>query len=292
MGRQIIALGGNAITPDDGTAEIDAMRERIRATAELLAPVIAGRDVVLTHGNGPQVGALLAESDRPLDVLVAETQGQIGYLLQQALDRETGERFVTAVTRVVVDPDDPAFSAPSKPVGPWLDRESAEALDAETRQLRDAADGYRRVVPSPEPRGIVEQDAIAAMVADGTGVICCGGGGVPVGPDGNGVEAVVDKDRTAAFLGSELDADTLVLLTDVAAAERRHGTADAEPIGRVSADELEELLDAGAFGPGSMRPKVEACIGFIRDGGQRSIITDAPHLQDALDGDAGTRVTS
>ncbi len=289
----VIALGGNAITPADGTAMYRDMRKQLQGTVAELAPVLAEHDALLVHGNGPQVGRLLREAEHgsdplPLDVLVAETQGQIGYLLVQELARQDIDA-TAVVTRVVVDPDD-ASGEPSKPVGPWLTADEADAHAGTVERLRDTDPGFRRVVHSPDPRGIVELDAVRA-VAGRTVPVCCGGGGVPVTPDGDGVEGVVDKDRSASLLGQELDADTLLLVTDIAAAERNYGTPAAEPIGETDPDELEELMDAGTFGEGSMKPKIEACIEFIRAGGDRAIVTDAAHVQDALAGEAGTRVT-
>ncbi|MDY6769828.1 MAG: carbamate kinase [Candidatus Nanohaloarchaea archaeon] len=299
--RAVVALGGNALVPKGGSGTVEEQREEVQETARHVARLIEdGHELVLTHGNGPQVGALMLQQDAadtppmPLDVLVAETQAQIGYLLQQALDNEldTAEDFVTVVTQTVVDPDDPGFDDPAKPVGPYYTAEEAEEKDFVTKDVGEGDRSYRRVVPSPTPVSIVEAGEIREMVDRGAHVVCCGGGGVPVVDDDGlqGVEAVVDKDRASAVLAEDIDADELVILTDVEHAYRDHGGADEEAIGRITADDLAEDVAAGEFGEGSMRPKVEACIRFVRGGGDRAIITAPRRLEAALDGEAGTRV--
>lgn len=298
----VVALGGNTLLDEDGPGTFEEQRAVIQQTAEGIAGVVdSGYDIVLTHGNGPQVGNLLLQQEstdetpqRPLDVLVAETQAQIGYLLQQALANELPNRLsvLTVVTQTVVDADDPAFQEPTKPVGPFYTAAEAAAKPFETRQVSDGERPYRRVVPSPEPSALVETDEIESLVEQGTLPICVGGGGVPVFRDGGfrGIEAVVDKDKASQVLASELGAEAFVVLTDVEHAYVNYGGPEERPLGQVTAAELREHLEAGEFAEGSMRPKVEACLRFVEDGGDRAVITAPGNLQSALDGDAGTQI--
>jgi len=300
----VVALGGNTLLGEHGAGTIEEQLDVIERTARRISGAIdAGYDVVLTHGNGPQVGNLLlqqentAETPRlPLDVLVAETQAQIGYLLQRALDNEVSvpTDFVTVVTQVVVDADDPAFGEPTKPIGPRYTESRAAEQPFETRRVSDGPRPYRRVVASPAPIELVEEDEIARLVERGGLVICGGGGGVPVvrGDGLRGVEAVVDKDRSSSLLASTLGADTLVILTDVEYAYADYGTPDRRPLRRVTAEDMRTRLDAGEFGVGSMRPKVEACIRFVESGGERAVITSPERLLDALTADAGTQIVA
>jgi len=298
----VVALGGNTLLGQHGPWTLDEQLEVIEGTArELVSAIEAGYDIVLTHGNGPQVGNLLLQQERadetpqlPLDVLVAETQAQIGYLLQQALDNEfpgtTG--FLTIITQVVVDADDPAFRNPTKPVGPFYTEAEAAQKPFETQKVAQSDRPYRRVVPSPEPVEIVEGEEIARLVARGNCVICAGGGGAPVVRDDGlrGVEAVVDKDKVAQLLASDLGAGTLVVLTDVECAYVDYGGPDQRPLHQVTAEELRAHLDAGEFGEGSMKPKIEACLRFVEQGGDRAVITAPDRLVEALSGEVGTQV--
>ena len=296
-GLLVVALGGNAVlSADDPTA--DGQRRVVDGTARTVAEATGeGDDVVVTHGNGPQVGNRMLQQDASpetprmsLDVLVAETQGQLGYMLQQAFENE-GESAATVVTQTVVDADDPAFEEPTKPVGPFYDADEAEDAPFETREYDK---GWRRVVPSPEPRGVVESESVRSLVEGGFTVVCGGGGGVPVvrEDDGvRGVEAVVDKDRTSRLIAEELDADTLVFVTDVDRAYVGYGGEDRRALGRVDADELRHHLEAGEFGEGTMRPKVESALGFVGGGdGREAIITSPGGFKDALAGRSGTRL--
>lgn len=287
----VIALGGNAILPKDADATAEEEFLAVHETVEYLAPVLDEYDIVLTHGNGPQVGQLLLEQpEMSLDVLVAETQGQIGYMLQQEL-QNNGYDAATIITQTLVDADDPAFNTYTKPVGPFYTEAEAEDHDFETVEVSPGE--YRRVVPSPAPQQIVEQDIIDQVQDDGSIPVCVGGGGVPIvqKDDGlAGVEAVVDKDRASQVLATALDADQLVILTNVPCAYAHYGEEEQEPLEAVIADELEELLEQDVFGVGSMRPKVEACINFIRNGGKQAIITAPEQVEAALNGEAGTRV--
>lgn len=299
----VVALGGNTLLGETGPWTMAEQEATIRDTAGRIADVVAeGYEVVLTHGNGPQVGNLLLQQEAatdtpqlPLDVLVAETQAQLGYLLQRALDNELdgATDFVTLVTQVVVAADDPAFDDPTKPVGPYYSEAEAAAKDFETRAVREGDEPYRRVVPSPEPQAIVEIEEIRSLVAGDPLVICGGGGGVPVVREDvlDGVEAVVDKDLTSQVLANALDADTLVILTDVDHAYQDYGTTDERPIEAVDPATMRAYVDAGEFGTGSMQPKVEACCRFVEAGGETATITDPAHLTGALAGEAGTRVS-
>ncbi|MFB6120213.1 MAG: carbamate kinase [Halobacteriaceae archaeon] len=301
MATVVVALGGNTLLRG-GEGSIAEQREQVDRAANRLAPLRErGDDLVVTHGNGPQVGDLLlqqegAEHPRPLDVLVAETQAQIGYLLAQALAPRLDGAAAAVVTQSVVDPDDPAFDDPSKPVGPYYSAEEAESKAFETTAVTrpDGSTAHRRVVPSPEPTAVVESERIASLVGDGRPVVCAGGGGVPVvreDDDLRGVPAVIDKDHTARVLGDALGADELLFLTDVDCTYLNFGESDQRPIHAASVDEMRRHLDAGEFGEGSMRPKVEAAVRFVADGGERAVITSPERLPAALDGEAGTRIT-
>ena len=293
----MIALGGNALQRRGEPADLDHQRRNLDVAADGVAEVAQAHEVVVTHGNGPQVGWLamqtgLAGGAYPLDLLDAGSEGMIGYLLEQALgNRLPGRRIAALLTRVEVDPADPAFARPDKPIGPVLSAERARELESRHGwSLAPEGGGRRRRVASPKPRRILELPAIASLLEAGFLTICAGGGGIPVvaRPDGTlaGVEAVIDKDRAAALLARELRADALLLLTDVDAVYRDWGTPRAAPIGRTTPAELE----AQRFAPGSMAPKVEAACAFIRAGGRLAGIgrlEDAPAL---LADRAGTRV--
>ena len=304
--RAVVALGGNAIlSGDEGTAE--EQRAVVEETARTVADAVrAGYEVVVTHGNGPQVGALMLQQEgapdtpqMPLDVLVAETQAQIGYVLQQAIGNATDMPSATVVTQVVVDADDNAFENPTKPVGPWYTADEAREKPFETREVRGGHEArpYRRVVPSPEPRAVVEADEIEHLVEKGVLVVCAGGGGVPVvreaSGDLRGVEAVVDKDRTSRLVAEHVDADLLVFLTDVEGAYVNYGEEDERALRHVDADELHAHLDADEFGEGTMRPKIEAMLVFVESNDNaEAVITTPERFEDALDGKAGTRLRS
>lgn len=298
----VVALGGNTLLGEGGPWTIEGQRDAIERTAAQIADAVeAGYEIVLTHGNGPQVGNLLLQQERasetpqlPLDVLVAETQAQIGYLLQQALDNELSGStdFITVVTQVIVDADDPAFETPTKPVGPFYTEAEATEKSFETQKVSTGDRPYRRVVPSPDPVEIVENREITRLVAQGNLVIAAGGGGIPVVRDDElrGVEAVVDKDKASQLLASELGADTLVILTNVEHAYLDYDGPDQRPLRQTSPEQLRSHLDAGEFGQGSMQPKIEACLQFVENGGERAVITAPRQLSDALAGDAGTQV--
>jgi carbamate kinase len=272
----VVALGGNALLRRGEPLDAAVQRANAKGAAEALAEVARQHQVVVTHGNGPQVGLLALQNEAlgevagyPLDVLDAETEGMVGYLLEQELGRHLDpRRIATLLTQVVVDRCDPAFAHPTKPVGPVYDAAQAHALAAE-RGWTIAPDGdrWRRVVPSPEPHQVVELETIRLLVAAGLTVICTGGGGIPVVPDGSGaytgVEGVIDKDLSAALLAAELRADALVLLTDVDAVYEDFGTPAQRPIGETTVADLRSLEAP----TGSMGPKIEAICRFVEQGG-------------------------
>jgi carbamate kinase len=311
MDRVVVALGGNALLRRGEEDTFENMYRSARLAAERVADIAAaGWEVVVTHGNGPQVGRILLQQEAarrwihpmPLDVCGAQSQGQIGYLLQVTIGDvfyERGqERPVTTVltlTRVPVD--DPAFEEPTKPIGPFYERAEADELVSERGWVvkPDAHGGYRRVVPSPTPYSIVEAPVIRSLVADGVIVIAAGGGGVPVteqGPRLIGVEAVVDKDLAAAILARDVQASTLLILTDVHRVQRGFGTENATDIDRLTVATARELLVAEEFGAGSMGPKITAGIEFVEGGGIRAAIGDLDDAVAVLDGSAGTTIVA
>ena len=279
MKRIVVALGGNALLCRGEAAEAETQKLNVERAAVALATLADDYELVITHGNGPQVGLLALEAEAyegvvpyPLDILGAESQGMIGYLLAQAMRGEIHREIVALLTQVVVAADDPAFARPTKPIGPVYDQDEAERLAAE-RGWTIAPDGpfFRRVVASPQPQAIVELDTIKRLVSSGAIVVCAGGGGIPVlrdGPRLRGVQAVIDKDLTAALLAENLGAERLVMLTDVAYVEREWGSASAYPIEVATPDELRRLT----FASGSMRPKVEAACRFVERTGGEAVI--------------------
>ena len=297
MSRLVLALGGNALLRRGEPAEAETQRRNVAAAASALVSLAETHELVVTHGNGPQVGLLALEADAyhgvkpyPLDVLGAESQGMIGYLLVQALRAETDHSVVAVLTEVVVRVGDPAFTKPTKPIGPVYSEAEARQLAA-VNGWTVARDGphYRRVVPSPEPLEIVELDAIETLLAVGSIVICAGGGGVPVVRRNGrlqGVEAVVDKDLTAALLAEQVHADRLVMLTDVPYVELGWGTSSAKPILQTTPAELRRL----DFASGSMRPKIEAACRFVDHTGGEAAIGALGELSAVAAGGAGTRV--
>lgn len=296
--RVIIALGGNALLRRGEPLTAEVQRANVAAAAAVLAEIAKEHEIVVTHGNGPQVGLLALQSEAceavepyPLDVLGAESEGMLGYLIEQELSNALPDREVAAIlTCVEVDRRDPAFAAPSKPIGPVYEQMEKLQRMAKERGWSTAADGvgYRRVVASPRPRRILELRTIALLVDAGHIVVCAGGGGIPVvrSADGSfhGVEAVVDKDATAALLASELKAERLLLLTDVPGVYARWPDPSGEPIRRTTPEELSSL----SFEPGSMGPKVEAASEFVRRTGQTAIVGALREAPAALRGEAGT----
>jgi carbamate kinase len=305
----LISIGGNALIRSGEHDSIAEQRESARRTARAIVQIIQkGFRVVVTHGNGPQVGAALLRSERaadqvythPLDVCDASTQGEVGYLLQQALQAELAEAgqttpVATLITQVLVSPIDPAMEHATKQIGPYYSKSDAEARAEQLgwSLVEDAERGWRRVVPSPEPLEIVEEGAIRRLIETGVLVIAVGGGGIPVvrhGRSFQGVEAVIDKDRASALLAVRLETDYFVIATDVERVFLNFRKRDQLPLELVTAAELEAHYLAGHFPPGNMGPKIESALRFLRGGGREVIITSAEQLLDAVCGSAGTHV--
>lgn len=305
----LIAVGGNSLIRAGEKGTTTEQFANARRTAQAIVQIIRlGYHVVVTHGNGPQVGAALLRSERaadqvythPLDVCDATTQGEIGYMLQQSLHDELSRAglttpVVTVLTQVVVSATDPAMAHPTKPIGPFY---SAREADQKRQQLgwmivEDAARGFRRVVPSPEPLEIIEEGVIRRLVDTGVLVIAVGGGGIPVVRDGRalcGVEAVIDKDRASALLAARLRCAVFVISTDADRVYLNFKKAGQRPLGRVTAAEMEQHYRDGQFPPGNMGPKIESALRFLRDGGSEVIITSYERLLDAVRGEAGTHI--
>jgi carbamate kinase len=301
--RIVVAIGGNAIVGEHQPGTWGEQRANARAVArELVALKRAGHELVLTHGNGPQVGALHTQHVRaaeevpplPFDVLVAMTQGQLGYLLQTAIEEvDSRVRTATVLTRVTVDGDDPSFAEPTKPIGRFfLDEAAARAASGGGLTVApDAGRGWRTVVASPQPREIVEFEQVKLLVEHGMLVIAAGGGGIPVIRSDrqlDGTEAVIDKDRASAVLAQAVDANLLVMLTAVQRVALDFGTRWQRDMSRLTVSDARQLLESGEFPPGSMGPKVESGVRFVADGGRAAIVTCAEQLQDAIEGTAGT----
>lgn len=309
MKNILLAVGGNSLirSGEKGTVAEQLANAR-RTAAEIVGLIREGHRVVLTHGNGPQVGAALLRSERgasqvpghPLDVCDASTQGEIGYILQQALHNELQAaglqvRVATVLTQCVVGLDDPAMKRPSKPIGPFYSRAEAEERKRTLgwEIVEDAARGYRRIVPSPQPVEVVEADVIHDLVNMGVLVIACGGGGIPVSRNRGvlqGVEAVIDKDRASALLAARLGMDLFVISTDAECVYLNYTKPTQQALRWVAADELEGYAKAGHFPPGNMGPKVESALRFLRGGGKECIITSAERIGQAVAGSAGTHI--
>ena len=310
MRTMLIAVGGNSLIRAGETGTIAEQRVNARRTAAAIVQLIrAGYRLVVTHGNGPQVGAQLLRSERAsdqvpaqtLDVCGAATQGEIGYLLSQSLCDELAAAHLdvpvaSIVTQTVVLADDPAMQHPTKPIGPFYSRQQAEERQRhlEWQIVEDAARGYRRVVPSPEPVEIVELGVIRSLMSQGILVVACGGGGIPViRHDGElkGVEAVIDKDRASALLASQLHVDTFAISTDIPFVYLDYKKPSQEKLRNVSAPELEAHYKAGHFPPGNMGPKVESALRFLKAGGKEVVITSYEYLAEAVAGTMGTHIT-
>lgn len=311
MARTIVlAFGGNAVCPEGCSGAYDEQRANTRRMTAVAARLAArGERVVLTHGNGPQVGQLAIQQEnsaamiaaQPLFSLVAASQGQLGHLVALSLREQLqdGARQVAAlVTHVVVDRHDPAFDRPRKPIGPFFDEAEARRFERERGwEIAPMHGGtYRRVVPSPAPRDILEIDVIRSLVESGATVVAAGGGGIPLVEDGDrglcGVDAVVDKDLAAERLASTLGADVLVIVTDVPAVTLHYGTPAQRPVEEMTVEEASAHLTAGQFPPGSMGPKVTAAAEFVKNGGGTAVITSTEYVEDAIEGRHATRVVA
>jgi carbamate kinase len=296
----VVALGGNALMRPGERGTAAEQRANLREACAALRPLLGG-ELVVTHGNGPQVGNELLRQERaadeapplPLYLAVAQTQAEIGALIESELEPVAGRPVVCLLTHVLVAEDDPAFAEPTKPVGPFYDEAHAKELERDRgwHVAHDAGRGWRRVVPSPQPLQVVELGAIRSLLASGSIVVAVGGGGIPATRRGEhlaGIDAVIDKDRASSLLARELDADRLLILTEVPSVYRGFGTDIQEELRELSVDEAEALLPDLAAG--SMRPKVEASVEFTRATGRAALITSPAALGDALEGRTGTRI--
>jgi len=306
----VLALGGNAILQRGQKGTYQEQYENIRSTMAQIANLVNdGFRLVIVHGNGPQIGATVIRHElgqakvppMPLHACGAETQGFLGYIIQQSLRDELAKlgaqrTVATIITQIIVDQSDPAFKHPSKPIGPFYTKEQRDTLLRDRSDLvieEDSGRGYRRFVPSPDPKAVVEDEAIRALVDDETVVIACGGGGIPVIRQGThlqGVEAVIDKDLAAERLATSIHAESLVILTDVEGVYLDYGKTDQRLLSNTSPSELETYAQKGYFAKGSMGPKVEAAIRFLRNGGKRAVIASLGDLERAIKGSAGTQV--
>jgi carbamate kinase len=308
----VLALGGNAILQRDQKGTFQEQYQNVRSTAAQIAALVSeGLRIVIVHGNGPQIGATVIRHEMgqtkvpplPLHACGAETQGFLGYIIQQSLRDELSKRGIknpvaTIVTQVIVEQSDPAFRHPSKPIGPFYTKEQRDILIKDRSNLaieEDSGRGYRRFVPSPDPKAVVEDKAIRVLVDDESVVIACGGGGIPVIRQGEGlegVEAVIDKDLAAERLATSIHAENLVILTDVEGVYLNYGKSDQRLLSKISRDELEMYAQERHFATGSMGPKVEAVIRFLRNGGKRAVIASLGDLGQAIKGFAGTQITN
>ena len=306
----VVAVGGNSLIIDKENRTVpDQYAAAVESMTHIAGMIEAGWDVVITHGNGPQVGFILRRTELalhelhpvPLDSCGADTQGAIGYMFQRALYNEfllrgIDKKSATVVTQVLVDRNDPAFKNPSKPIGSFMDEDVASERSEQEgwTVVEDAGRGWRRVVPSPLPVRIIEQDVIQALIEDGFVVIGVGGGGIPVVEEKKGellgIEAVIDKDFASALLANNIEADLLLISTAVEKVALNFNTPDQQWIDRMTLDEAKKHLADGQFGKGSMEPKIKAIIGFLERGGKEALITDPANIERALEGKTGTRI--
>lgn len=307
----VVAVGGNSLIKDDKHKSVpDQYAAAVESCRRIAGMIQEGWDVVLTHGNGPQVGFILRRSEIainelhpvPLDYCGADTQGAIGYMFQRALhniflERGIQKQAATVVTQTLVDKNDPAFQNPSKPIGSFMDQASADRKRKEEQWavVEDAGRGWRRVVPSPLPKRIVERDAIEALIRTGFVVICSGGGGIPVIEDDHlqlsGVEAVIDKDYAASILARSVNADLFLITTAVEKVALNFNKPNQQWVDHLTLDEAKKYLAEGHFHKGSMGPKIQAIIWYLEDGGKEALITDPANIERALRGETGTRIS-
>ncbi len=308
----VVALGGNAILQrgEEGTFE-EQYQNVLRTSSKIAKLIRNGRKIVITHGNGPQVGATLIRHEAarqivppfPLHACVSETQGLLGYMIQQSLQSELArlglnKLVVTIITQVLIDAGDPAFLKPTKPIGPFYNEEEKNALVRDRQDLilrEDSGRGFRRVVPSPDPKVIVESEAIKKLVDGGVVVIASGGGGIPVveskGRNLQGVDAVIDKDLAAEKLATSIRARELAIMTDVEGVYLNYGKQNRRLLSRITRDQLAEYARKEDFAAGSMGPKVEAALRFLKNGGERAVIAQLDTIQEAIEGNEGTQIT-
>lgn len=306
----LIAFGGNAILPNNQRGLQSEQMKNAQEAARLMVHVVQkGFDLIIVHGNGPQVGNLLIQMEESitkippfsLEVCDAMTEGSMGFMLEKAIINELRKNSVdkevaTLITQVVVDREDPAFENSSKPIGPYYSKYRAQMLAREKkwRMIEDAGRGYRKVVPSPKPIDVVPKRVIRDLVRSGKIVITAGGGGIPVIISGNGlfqgVEAVIDKDYAASLIASEVKAELFIILTNVDRAYLNYGKPNEEPIGVIAVKQAQDYLSQGQFPPGSMGPKIQAAIDYIQKGGKEVLITSANHLKASLINRSGTKI--
>jgi carbamate kinase len=304
----VVALGGHAFMAAGEPAKVEVYERRAAEIGDHLMTLIdRNYNLVITHGNGPQVGNLVLKNEAskdefepdPLDVLVAQTQGSLGYIMQQALlnklrRMELRRYVVTFVTQVLVNANDPAFQDPTKPIGPFYDEEYAKrmAQDKGWKIVHQPKRGWRRVVPSPQPLRVVQWDTIRLTAKQGHIVIACGGGGIPItrSPEDDfvGVEAVVDKDLSSAVLATQIGAELFIVLSDVPEVYINYNQPGQQPLAALTINQTERYMEEGQFPPGSMGPKIQAILQFLKAGGKRGLITTPDCLEDALDGRSGT----
>lgn len=300
----LVALGGNALIRKGQVGTVEEQFENLTVPIRQIARLSADYRIIITHGNGPQVGNLLLQQELqdvvprlPLEILVAQTQGQIGYMIESTLDSElmalgisTEKPLVSLISYVVVDERDPAFENPSKPIGPAFTEQKAAALPYPTQKTEK---GYRRVVASPKPITIVEKREITRLIEMDFIVICCGGGGIPVIREGRtfcGVDAVIDKDLASAALAQEVGVDTFIIATDVEGVALNYGKANQRFLRTATIKEASRYMEEGHFPPGSMQPKIQAAIGFLKGGGKRAVITSVAAIEAAVQGSSGTEI--
>jgi len=297
----LIALGGNALIKKGQEGTIEQQFENLRVPISQIAKLAENHRIVITHGNGPQVGNMMLQQESckkvprlPLEILVAQTQGQIGYMIESAIDEALMEigindrLLVSLITYVVVDKNDPGFKNPTKPIGPAFSQLEASALEYPTMLTPK---GYRRVVASPEPLTIVEKREIQSLIKMDFIVVCCGGGGIPVIREGrafNGVDAVIDKDLASALLAEEVGVDIFIIATDVAGAMLNFGTSEHKLIRHLTKESANRYIHQGHFGTGSMQPKVEAAVRFVERTGKRAVITSIEYIKESVVSKAGT----
>ncbi|NOX62932.1 MAG: carbamate kinase [Chloroflexi bacterium] len=306
----LIAIGGNSLIRDKHHPELEHQWAAVRETCTHIADLVAdGWNTIITHGNGPQVGFILRRSELampevhpvPLDIIVADTQGSIGYMVQQALDnefrkRQMYRRAITIVTQVLVDKDDPAFHHPTKPIGGFMSYEEARKFEQQGwRVVEDAGRGWRRVIASPRPKEIIEVNAIRTMVEAGWVVVAVGGGGIPVIQNQKGElraapPSVIDKDWASALMAVDAQVDLFLISTGVEKVALHFNTPQQQWLDRMDASDARRYLEEGHFAAGSMKPKIEAILYYLERGGKRAIITDPPNIARALRGETGTHI--
>lgn len=307
----VVAIGGNSIIKDNNSQSIEAQEKAVQEVARHVSEMLEGNyNIVLTHGNGPQVGLDLRRAEiahtveglplTPLTNCVADTQGGIGYLVQQALTNiltKSHRQAITVITQVEVDKNDPNFRAPTKPIGAFLTQKQAEEFKRthpDWHFIEDSGRGYRRVVASPEPKHVVESSAIRTLTEHDFIVVAAGGGGIPVTSNGQGgyqsIDAVIDKDLSTTLLAKELQADILIITTGVEKVCVNFGKPDQKALGETSTTDMQRYMEEGHFPAGSMLPKIEASLSFIASGGKRVIITTPEKLTQALRGETGTHI--